>query len=107
MNYRPVEGWGRLPEGWSFVEATSVAVDASDNVWVFNRGQHPVILFDRGGKFLRSWGEGLIPPAHGINIGPRGSIWPTDELHPTGPPVTPGGEVLLTIRHSRRAAAPP
>jgi hypothetical protein len=29
MNYRPVEGWGRLPDGWSFVEATSVGVDAA------------------------------------------------------------------------------
>ena len=35
MNYRPVVGWGRLPEGWSYVEATSVAVDANDNVIVF------------------------------------------------------------------------
>jgi hypothetical protein len=32
MRYRPVVGWGRLPEGWSFVEATSVAVDSKDNV---------------------------------------------------------------------------
>jgi len=64
VNYRPVEGWGRLPEGWSFVEATSVAVDAQDNVHVFNRGPHPVIVFDRDGKFLRSWGEGVTqsPP---------------------------------------------
>lgn len=54
MNYRPVEGWGRLPEGWSFVEATSVGVDAKDNVYVFNRGEHPVIVFDRDGNFLRS-----------------------------------------------------
>ena len=66
MQFRPVEGWGRLPEGWSYVEATSVAVDAQDNVWVFNRGEHPVIVFDREGKFLRSWGEGLDParPRH-------------------------------------------
>ena len=41
---------GRLPEGWSFVEATSVAVDAKDNVHVFNRGEHPVIVFDREGN---------------------------------------------------------
>lgn len=60
MNYRPVQGWGTLPEGWSYVEATSVAVDDRDNVWVFNRGEHPVIVFDRAGKFLRSWGEGLV-----------------------------------------------
>jgi hypothetical protein len=54
MNYRAVEGWGQLPEGWSFVEATSVGVDARDNVYVFNRGAHPVIVFDRDGRFLRA-----------------------------------------------------
>ena len=32
MEYRPVEGWGKLPEGYAFVEATSVAVDAKDNL---------------------------------------------------------------------------
>jgi DNA-binding beta-propeller fold protein YncE len=97
MNYRPVEGWGRLPEGWSFVEATSVAVDAKDNVHVFNRGEHPVIVFDREGKFLRSWGEGVFRRAHGITIGPDGTLWLTDDLHHTVRQFTPEGKLLLTL----------
>ncbi len=97
MNYRPVVGWGRLPEGWSYVEATSVAVDANDNVIVFNRGQHPVIVFDREGKFLRSWGEGLIRRAHGVTVGPDGTYWLTDDLHHTIRQFTPEGKLLLTI----------
>ena len=97
MNYRPVVGWGRLPETWSYVEATSVAVDSKDNVIVFNRGQHPVIVFDREGGFLRSWGEGLIRRAHGITVGPDGSYWLTDDLHHTIRQFTPEGKLLLTI----------
>ncbi|HEY3067235.1 MAG TPA: peptidyl-alpha-hydroxyglycine alpha-amidating lyase family protein [Methylomirabilota bacterium] len=97
MNYRPVEGWGRLPDGWSFVEATSVAVDASDNVYVFNRGAHPVIVFDRDGVFLRSWGEGVFRRPHGITIGPDGSLWLTDDMHHTIRQFTPEGKLLLTI----------
>ena len=97
MNYTPVEGWGRLPEGWSFVEATSVAVDARDNVWVFNRGAHPVIVLDREGSFLRSWGEGQVRRAHGITIGPDGSVWLTDDLHHTIRQFTSEGKLLLTI----------
>ena len=104
MNYRPVVGWGQLPDGWSFVEATSVAVDAADNVWVFNRGAHPVIVFDRAGKFLRSWGEGLIRRAHGINIGPDGSVWLTDDLHHTIRQFSPEGKLLLTIGDPDHAA---
>jgi hypothetical protein len=30
MNYRAVAGWGQLPEGWSFVEATSVTQDLGE-----------------------------------------------------------------------------
>jgi DNA-binding beta-propeller fold protein YncE len=97
MNYRAVAGWGQLPEGWSFVEATSVAVDGRDNVYVFNRGAHPVIVFDRDGKFLRSWGEGVFRRAHGITIGPDGTLWLTDDLHHTIRQFTPEGKLLLTI----------
>lgn len=97
MHYRPVEGWGRLPEGYSFVEATSVAVDPRDNVWVFNRGAHPVVVFDREGNFRRAWGEGVFRRPHGITIGPDGSLWLTDDLHHTIRQFTPEGQLLLTI----------
>jgi hypothetical protein len=54
--YRIVEDWAKLPDGWSFKEVGAVGVDKNDNVYVFNRGEHPVIVFDRDGNFLRSWG---------------------------------------------------
>lgn len=97
MNYRPVPGWGTLPDGWSFVEATSVAVDAGDNVWVFNRGEHPVIMFDREGVCRRAWGEGVFRRAHGITAGPDGTLWLTDDLHHTVRQFTADGTLLLTI----------
>ncbi len=67
--YEPIEGWGKLPDGWSFKEVGDVGVDRNDNVYVFNRGEHPVIVFDRDGNFLRSWGEGMFPHAHGASMG--------------------------------------
>ena len=97
MRYRPVVGWGRLPDTWSFVEATSVAVDGRDNVYVFNRGAHPVIVFDREGKFLRAWGEGTFRRPHGVTIGPDDSLWLTDDQHHTIRQFTPEGKLLLTI----------
>ena len=97
MNYRPVEKWGALPEGMTFVEATSVAVDANDDVYVFNRGKHPVIVFDRTGCFKRTWGEGIFRRAHGITLGPDGTLWLTDDLHHTIRQFTPEGQCLLTI----------
>src|SRR6478609_2855115 len=58
--YRVVENWAKLPDGWSLTDAASVAVDSKDRIYVFNRGDHPMVVFDREGNFLRSWGEGLF-----------------------------------------------
>ena len=62
--YEPAEGWGKLPDGWRYVEVAGVDVDSKDNVYLITRGEHPVIVFDREGNFLRSWGEGLFTPPH-------------------------------------------
>src|SRR5438309_10582191 len=59
--------WAKLPDGWSFKEVGGLGVDSNDNVYVFNRGDHPMMVFDREGNFLRSWGEGQYPRAHGVN----------------------------------------
>jgi DNA-binding beta-propeller fold protein YncE len=56
-----------------------------------------VIVFDKQGVFKRSWGEGLIRRAHGITIGPDGTIWLTDDLHHTVRQFTPEGKLLLTL----------
>ena len=42
-----------MSAGWSLLEATAVAVDSADNVHVFNRGAHPIIVFDSDGNLLR------------------------------------------------------
>ena len=76
--YRIVENWAKLPDGWSFKEVAAVGVDSGDNVYVFNRGEHPMMVFDRQGNFLRSWGEGQYPRAHGVHMGPDESVYLTD-----------------------------
>lgn len=77
--YRHVPGWAKLPAGWVWGHGTSAAVDARDNVYFFNRTEHPVIVFDREGNFLRSWGEGVFKRPHGVFITPEGSVWGADD----------------------------
>ena len=95
--YEPVENWAKLPPGWSFKEIGGVGVDANDNVFVFNRGEHPMIVFDREGNFLRSFGEGLFPRAHGIFMAPDDTVWLTDDGDHTVRQCTLEGKVLLTL----------
>ncbi|MBU97132.1 MAG: peptidylglycine alpha-amidating monooxygenase, partial [Dehalococcoidia bacterium] len=44
--FEPVPHWAKIPHGVWLKEATSVAVDKDDNVFVFNRGNKPMLVFD-------------------------------------------------------------
>jgi hypothetical protein len=46
--YRVVEGWGELPPGYTYRDGAAVGLDSHDNVYVFNRGAHPVVVFGPG-----------------------------------------------------------
>jgi len=102
--YEVAEGWGKLPDGWSFKEAAAVGVDSKDNVYVFNRGEHPVIIFDQEGNFLSSWGEGVFPRAHGVTMGPDDTIFLTDDGDHTMRHCTLDGKVLMTLGISGKPA---
>ena len=95
--YEPVQDWGKLPPGWSFKEIGGVGVDKNDYVYVFNRGEHPMMVFDRDGNFLSSWGEGLWPRAHGIHVGPDDSLYMTDDGAHCVRKCTLDGKVLCEI----------
>ena len=102
--YEVAEGWGALPDGWSFREAAAVGTDSNDNVYVFNRGEHPLIVFDREGNFMRSWGEGLFPRAHGVTMGPDDTIYLTDDGDHTVRKCKLDGTILLTLGTSGKPA---
>ena len=97
FTYEVAEGWGALPPGWSFKEVAAVGVDSKDRVYAFNRGEHPMIVFDRDGGFLTSWGEGIFPRAHGITMGPDDTIYCTDDEDHTVRKCSLDGKVLLTL----------
>jgi len=96
-SFKVVEGWGKLPPGYRYMECSDVAVDSKDNVHVFCRGEHPLIVFNREGNFLRSWGEGLFTRAHAVTIGPEDEVWLVDDAGHAIHKCTPEGKVLLTL----------
>ena len=95
--YRVDPQWGRLPDGWDLRDVAAVAVDRKDNVYVFNRGAHPMIVFDRDGNFLRAWGENIFSRAHGLHIGPDETLYCTDDGDHTMRACTLDGKVVMTI----------
>ncbi|MBI4202703.1 MAG: hypothetical protein HY532_06305 [Chloroflexi bacterium] len=68
FKYEVQENWGKLPPGYEWGQVGGVAVDSQDRIYVFNRSNHPMQIYDREGNFLSSWGEDFIKDAHGIHI---------------------------------------
>lgn len=101
-SYELLKGWAKYPEEWALLDVCGLAIDTQDRVYVLNRSTHPVIVFDREGNRLTTWGEGLFRRAHGAGIGPDGAIYCTDdELHVVYK-FSPEGELLQTLGNKGR-----
>ena len=95
--YEMVEDWARLPEGWK-MPAAAVAVDSQDRVFVYNRTpDHPIVIFDREGNYVSSWGEGLFTFAHAILIDKDDNVWLVDRDLGQVMKFSPQGDLLMTI----------
>lgn len=98
LRYEVVEGWEQLPAGWTHPDVAGVGVDSQDNVFLICRGDHPIIVYDRNGRFLKSWGEGVLTlRTHGITIGPDDMVYTTDDGDHTVRKWTPDGKLLMTL----------
>ena len=81
--YTISNSWAKVPPGMEWNEVAAVAIDHRDQVYVFNRGPHPMMVFDRSGNFLQSWGEDYFVRAHGAHIGDDGFLYLTDDTRHT------------------------
>ena len=91
------ENWARIPDEIALGDCAAVGVDSKDNVYAFNRGDHPIAVFHKDGNLLRTWGEGVFSRPHGVHMAPDDTIWLTDDGDHTVRHCTLDGRVLLTI----------
>ncbi len=97
-HYDVVEEWEQLPSGFTHRDCVGVGVDARDNLYLFTRGQSRVIVYDREGVFLRSWGEDLFTArTHGLTVGPDDRVYCVDEGNHCVYVFTPVGDLTMTI----------
>ncbi len=109
--YHTVRDWAQPPNGVPWAAVTAVEVASNGDVYVIHRchdnscvgrNEPPILKFDRSGKLLKSWGEGMFNFPHGATIDRDGNLWVTDEQGGNGKgqqvfKFSPDGKVLMTL----------
>ena len=90
------------PPGEKFGLVSRVATNSQDRVYVFQRKDPPVVVFDRDGKYLGAWGSGEVTDPHGLKI-VDDIVYTTDRIRLGREIVYPGRQALDGTRPARRA----
>jgi len=97
VDYDVNASWEKAPEGITHKDVSAVGVDSKDRVYIATRHPDIVIVYERDGTFVDSWGEGVFGNTHGITIGPDDTVWVTDNRDSVVRQLSPKGELLMTL----------
>jgi DNA-binding beta-propeller fold protein YncE len=78
LTFEPLSDFPQLPDTIQLGPCSAVSVNSRGDIFLFNRGKHPIICLDAKGKYKRSWGEGEIVTSHGLRIDVGDNVWVTD-----------------------------
>lgn len=86
-------------DGWAMGMVSWIASDRNRLIYLLQRGDHadPIVVLNRDGKVVRSWGAGLYVMPHAIRIDPQGNVWTTDAASSKVIKFTPDGRKLMEI----------
>jgi peptidylamidoglycolate lyase len=91
--YEMVKDWPELPAGFALSQVTGVAVDTSQNIFLFHRAgrewtepfpdsvisSNTILMLDNEtGKILNAWGANEFIMPHGLTVDRQNNIWVTD-----------------------------
>ena len=93
-----VATFGAPPGGgdWSG-DTISVAADGKGAILALRRADPPVLVFNREGELQDSWGDGLFPNNHSIDVDHEGNVWITDRTDKMVHKFTMDGQKLMTL----------
>jgi hypothetical protein len=116
--YEAIHDWGQLPAHIKWGNTHGVVEDSQGNIYVHHtvhrtsESADSMVVFDRNGRFVRSWGSAFKGVAHGLHIQQEGrdeflyltvnaanaKMTPQPEMQAVVLKVTPKGEIVWKIQ---------
>jgi len=77
ISYQVVPDFFKVPKGMIMAEAVGVAINSQGNIFILNRGNHPLLEFKPDGSFVTSYGEGspVFRIPHSIRFDSEDNLW--------------------------------
>jgi hypothetical protein len=99
--YEWVKGWGKLPDGMEYGNTHGgIVEDEKGRIFVNTDSEHAIIVYDKAGKFVKSWGKDFKNGVHGMFIvkeGRKELLWLAHQNRHEAVKTTLDGEVLMTL----------
>jgi peptidylamidoglycolate lyase len=95
--YEEVTDWAQLPPNYTWQDMMAVDIDSRGDIYVLQRTPSRVMVFNSRGRYLRSWGDGLFPGAHGLRIDRQNNVWVTDRKRHQVLKFTRDGALLMEL----------
>lgn len=96
-SYEVIRDFVKSPDGEPFGLISRVAADDEDRIYVFQRRDPPVVVFDaKTGKHLASWGTGAVTDPHGLKI-VGDTVYTTDRSDSVAKSFSLDGKVKLSL----------
>src|SRR4051794_5162440 len=82
--FAEIDDWHKLPAGMSFCDVPGVTVGPDDRVYLLTRGEcprspdHPIVVLEADGSFVKSFGDGSFTFTHAIAFGVDGLLYAVD-----------------------------
>jgi DNA-binding beta-propeller fold protein YncE len=94
--YELIRDFCKMPPGEALGIVSRVAADEQDRIYVFQRKDPPVVVFDRDGAYLGSWGNGEVTDPHGLKIVDK-IVYTTDRSDSVAKSFTLDGKPLMEL----------
>jgi DNA-binding beta-propeller fold protein YncE len=101
LSFTPTYRWEQVPRGLVSFDATDIAVDADDRVYVLGRREARVYVYEASGASLDVWEDSLSADPHGLTFGPDGNLYCADRGDNAVRVFAPDGKLLTVVGPER------